>query len=69
MSRLFTCLACDIISMTQLGQSDSLARERMEYQESFMRIAMELVAVLCAYFGRMEIKLNKVVTHEHAKLD
>ena len=55
--------------MTQLGQSDSLARERMEYQESFMRIAMELVAVLCAYFGRMEINLNKVVTHEHAKLD
>ena len=32
-----------------------------------MRIAMELVAILRAYFGRME--QNKVVTHEHAKLD
>ena len=34
-----------------------------------MRIAMELVAILCAYFGRMEINQNKVVTHEHPKLD
>ena len=27
-----------------------------------MRIAMELVAIMCAYFGRMEINQNKVVT-------